>query len=149
MTDLLTPPGTPARVPTSPATARRTPARNGALMALVAMTSVQLGLAVSVGLVDVIGVTGAAWLRLSVAALVLLAVVRPRRAHFTRESLGTTLALGVATGGSRCCSWPPSSGCRWARRARWSSSVRSGSRSSVAVAPPASSRCWRWSGCCC
>ena len=99
MTDLLTPPGTPALVPTSPATARRTPARNGALMALVAMTSVQLGLAVSVGLVDVIGVTGAAWLRLSVAALVLLAVVRPRRAHFTRESLGTTLALGVATGG--------------------------------------------------
>ena len=99
MTDLLTPPGAPAPGPVVASTARRSPARDGALMALVAMTSVQLGLAVSVGLVGVIGVTGAAWLRLSVAALVLLAVVRPRRAHFPRGSLGTTLALGVATGG--------------------------------------------------
>ena len=109
MTDLLTHPGAPVGVPVSrpttvsgPARARRagpTPARSGALMALVAMTSVQLGLAVSVGLIDELGVAGAAWLRLSVAALVLLVVVRPRRAHFTRDALGTTLALGVATGG--------------------------------------------------
>ena len=108
MTDLLTPAGAPARGPagacpasTGPAHpgGRDTHARNGALMALVAMTSVQLGLAVSVGLVDVLGVAGAAWLRLSIAALVLLVVVRPRRAHFTRDALGTTLALGVATGG--------------------------------------------------
>ena len=102
MTDLFSPAGAPRGATTAAAPhpgAPRSPARSGALMALVAMTSVQLGLAVSVGLIDVLGVAGAAWLRLSIAALVLLVVVRPRRAHFTREALGTTLALGVATGG--------------------------------------------------
>ena len=36
--------------------------------------------------------------------------------------------------GSRCSSWPRSPGCRWAPRARWSSSVRSASRWPAAVA---------------
>ena len=103
MTDLLTAPGAPAAAPPAvlptAATSPRRSARTGTLMAVVAMTCVQLGLAVSVGLIDVVGVTGAAWLRLSIAALVLLAVVRPRPSDFTRGSFGTTVALGVATGG--------------------------------------------------
>ena len=42
------------------------------------MLSVQLGGALSVGLFDQLGPAGTAWLRLCVAAAVLLAVVRPR-----------------------------------------------------------------------
>lgn len=99
MTDLLLP--TPRHAPGAARlrAPRRSPARDGVAMALVAMTSVQLGLALSVGLIDAIGVVGAAWLRLSVAALVLLAMVRPQRLHFPQGALRTTVALGIATAG--------------------------------------------------
>ena len=46
--------------------------RVGALMAVGSMLSVQLGLAVSVTMIDEIGAEGAAWLRLMWAALILL-----------------------------------------------------------------------------
>ncbi|MDO9495924.1 MAG: EamA family transporter [Nocardioides sp.] len=72
-------------------------ARAGASMAVVSMLCVQLGLAVSVGLIDDIGAEGAAWLRLSWAGVLVLAVVRPRRDDFTRRSFWTCVALGVVT----------------------------------------------------
>ena len=76
-----------------------TPSRSGAAFALVAMTSVQLGLAVSVGLIDRIGAEGAAWLRLVCAAAILLVLVRPRITTFSRSGLVACLALGVVTAG--------------------------------------------------
>ena len=75
------------------------PARTGASMAVASMLCVQLGLAASVGLIDDIGAAGAAWLRLSWAAVLLLVIVRPRLSMFTPEAWRAGAALGVATGG--------------------------------------------------
>ena len=61
------------------------PTRVGASMAVASMLCVQLGLAVSVGLIDDIGATGTAWLRLFWAGILLLLVVRPRLALYSRE----------------------------------------------------------------
>lgn len=69
----------------------------GAALAVVAMLCVQLGLAVSVGLIDRIGVAGAAWLRLAWAGALFLVVVRPRRSAFTRRTFAACVALGVVT----------------------------------------------------
>ena len=74
-------------------------ARSGALMATASMLCVQLGLALSIGLIDQIGVEGAAWLRLAWAGALLLLIVRPRRAAFTRSTFLTCLLLGVVTAG--------------------------------------------------
>lgn len=74
-------------------------ARAGASMAVVSMLCVQLGLAASVGLIDELGSSGAAWLRLGWAGVLLLLIVRPRPSMFTRESLWAGAALGVATAG--------------------------------------------------
>ena len=68
-------------------------------MALASMLLVQLGLAVSVGLIDRIGAEGTAWLRLAWAGVILLVLVRPRLRTFTRDGLLTTVALGVVTAG--------------------------------------------------
>jgi len=70
---------------------------SGAAMAVVAMLSVQLGLAVSVGLIDRVGVAGAAWLRLVWAGALFLVVVRPRRSAFTRKTFFTCVVLGIVT----------------------------------------------------
>ena len=74
-------------------------ARVGASMAMVSMLCVQLGLAASVGLVDQVGSGGAAWLRLFWAGVILVAVVRPRRAQFNPAALRAGIALGVVTAG--------------------------------------------------
>lgn len=71
--------------------------RTGAGMALIAMLCVQLGIAASVGLFDQIGAEGAACLRLAFAGLILLVLVRPRPAAFSRGSLLAAIALGVVT----------------------------------------------------
>lgn len=68
-------------------------------MATVSMLCVQLGLAVSVGLVDQIGATGAAWLRLFWAAVILVVIVRPRPSHFSAPALRAGISLGVVTAG--------------------------------------------------
>jgi inner membrane transporter RhtA len=68
-------------------------------MALVAMCCVQLGLAVSVGLVDRLGAGGVAWLRLAWAGVVLVAIARPWRTRFSRAALGVCALLGLATAG--------------------------------------------------
>jgi inner membrane transporter RhtA len=68
-------------------------------MATVSMLCVQLGLAVSVGLVDQVGATGAAWLRLFWAGVILLVIVRPRPSDFSRPALRAGIGLGVVTAG--------------------------------------------------
>jgi inner membrane transporter RhtA len=78
---------------------RYTSARAGTAMAVASMTSVQLGIAVSVHLFDDVGVEGAAWLRLTWAGLLLLVLVRPRPSDFTRRSVTAAIALGVVTAG--------------------------------------------------
>ena len=77
----------------------RTPAHIGASMAVASMLCVQLGLAVSVALIDRVGVDGAAWLRLAWAGLLLLVVVRPKRAAFTARAFAACVLLGAVTAG--------------------------------------------------
>jgi inner membrane transporter RhtA len=72
-------------------------ARTGALMAMASMLCVQLGLAIAVTLIDRIGVEGAAWLRLAWAGVLMLVIVRPRPAAFTRSTFGVCVVLGVVT----------------------------------------------------
>jgi inner membrane transporter RhtA len=85
------------RMTTMLAPRRAGSARSGAAMAVGSMLFVQVGLAASVGLFDRIGPQGAAWLRLAWAGVLLLVLVRPRRAGFTRSSLLACVALGVVT----------------------------------------------------
>jgi inner membrane transporter RhtA len=73
--------------------------RTGASMAIASILSVQLGLAVAVGLFDRIGPDGAAWLRLAWAGVLLLVIVRPRPSAFSRRGLVACVALGVVTAG--------------------------------------------------
>jgi inner membrane transporter RhtA len=73
--------------------------RSGALMAVAAMTSVQVGLAASVGLFDEVGPFGVAWLRLAIAGLLLLVIAWPRPSRFTRSSLLACIGLGVVSAG--------------------------------------------------
>lgn len=68
-------------------------------MAMISMLCVQLGLAVSVGLIDQIGAEGAAWLRLVWAGALMLLIVRPRPSSFSRDALRAGIALGVVTAG--------------------------------------------------
>lgn len=77
----------------------RSAARTGASMAVASMLCVQLGLAASIGLIDDIGAPGAAWIRLFWAGILLLVVVRPRLALYSREALWSGAALGVVTAG--------------------------------------------------
>jgi inner membrane transporter RhtA len=79
--------------------ARLTPSRVGASMAVTSMLCVQLGLAVSIGLIERLGAEGVGWLRLCWAGVILLAVARPRLSDFTRTSLRACVALGVVTAG--------------------------------------------------
>ena len=73
--------------------------RSGASMAVTSMVFVQVGLALSIGLIGRIGPEGAAWLRLAWAGVLLLVLVRPRLRSFSRPALLTSVALGVVTAG--------------------------------------------------
>jgi len=72
-------------------------ARVGAGMAMISMLCVQIGLAISVTLIDRIGTEGAAWVRLAWAGVLLLVIVRPRPAAFTRATFTVCVLLGVVT----------------------------------------------------
>ncbi|MDY6995075.1 MAG: EamA family transporter [Actinomycetota bacterium] len=74
-------------------------ARTGALMAVGGMLSLQVGLAISVTLIEDIGVGGVAWLRLAWAGVLFLVIVRPRRVAYTRRSFAMCVLLGVVTAG--------------------------------------------------
>ncbi|WP_245604433.1 EamA family transporter [Nocardioides aequoreus] len=71
----------------------------GALMACAAMLSVQVGLAVSVGLIDLVGAEGAAWLRLVWAGALMLVIGRPWRIRWRREAPVAAVLLGIVTAG--------------------------------------------------
>jgi inner membrane transporter RhtA len=72
-------------------------ARSGAFMAMGSMACVQVGLAIAVTLIDRIGVEGAAWLRLAWAGVLMLVIVRPRPAAFTKKTFLVCVVLGVVT----------------------------------------------------
>src|ERR1700759_437536 len=75
------------------------PARTGALLTLASMTSAQLGLAFSVGLIGQLGALGAASIRLFSAGGIMLAVTRPWRFRYSRAAIRAGVALGLATAG--------------------------------------------------
>lgn len=81
------------------APARSPSAGAGALMTLASMTSAQLGLAASVGLIGQLGALGAASLRLFSAGVIMLAVTRPWRFRYSRAALRAGIILGLATAG--------------------------------------------------
>ena len=65
------------------------------LLVLAAVLSVQVGAAVAKELFPTVGAAGSVFLRLSVAAVVMLAVARPRRAQFSRRTVRYALTLGA------------------------------------------------------
>ena len=66
--------------------------------AVAAMLSVQLGSALSIDLIDTVGPAGTAWLRLTMGAIVFVAVVRPPLRDIRRHDVPGLLGLGVTTG---------------------------------------------------
>lgn len=62
------------------------------------MLSVQLGAALSVGLMETVGPGGTAWLRLTAAAVIFLVIARPPIAAVRRRDLPVLLGLGMTTG---------------------------------------------------
>jgi inner membrane transporter RhtA len=81
-----------------PSTSSRLDALPPWTMAVAAMLSVQLGSALSVGLIDDIGAAGTAWLRLSMGAVIFLLIARPPLRSLRRTDAGPLLGLGVTTG---------------------------------------------------
>lgn len=77
--------------------ATRVPAPPWAL-AVAAMLSVQLGAALSVGLMSEVGPAGTAWLRLTAGALIFLALARPPLRAVRRRDVAPLIGLGVTTG---------------------------------------------------
>lgn len=69
------------------------------LMVLVAIASVQCGSAVARGLFDDLGAAGVTLLRLGLAALLLLAVLRPRLRTWSRDAWRAAALLGVVMAG--------------------------------------------------
>lgn len=72
-------------------------------LAVVAMLSVQLGAAISVGLFDDIGVAGTAWLRLTIGAVGFILIARPRYWAWTWCQMRGPVLLGVVTAGMTLC----------------------------------------------
>jgi inner membrane transporter RhtA len=68
------------------------------LLAVAAMSTVQLGSALSLGLINSVGPAGTAWLRLSIGALIFLMVARPPLRSVRRRDVPALLGLGVTTG---------------------------------------------------
>jgi inner membrane transporter RhtA len=66
--------------------------------AVVAMLSIQLGSALAITLFPVVGPAGTAWLRLSLGAIILILLVRPRWRAIRRHNLPGLLGLGLGTG---------------------------------------------------
>ncbi|MEV4615111.1 EamA family transporter [Kitasatospora sp. NPDC049258] len=69
------------------------------LLCVVSMFAVQLGIAASKPLFGLLGVGGATFLRLALAAGLLLTVTRPRLRGRSRRDLGLAVLLGVASAG--------------------------------------------------
>ncbi|MFH8573687.1 EamA family transporter [Streptomyces sp. NPDC017993] len=78
---------------------RLPPSTSGALMAVASMSTIQLGLALSVPLVDQLGALGTTGLRLAWAGVLLLVLVRPRLRDFTGRDLWACTMLGSVSAG--------------------------------------------------
>jgi inner membrane transporter RhtA len=87
-------PATPSR-PAAASGVGPTHVRQGVQLALVSMLSVQIGIALSVGLMDRLGVEAVAWLRLSWAGLLMLLLGRPWRLRLSRSGWLAGAALGL------------------------------------------------------
>lgn len=73
------------------------------LLVLVGAASIQFGAAFAAKLFPRVGPEGAVTLRLVIAAVVMLAVIRPKVRGRSRADLLTVLGLGVALGGMNLC----------------------------------------------
>src|SRR5512144_1673314 len=71
----------------------------GVLFALCSIFIVQIGAAASTAMFARIGPAGTAWLRLCWAALIFVAVARPRLANFRQRDMAAAVLLGVVSGG--------------------------------------------------
>lgn len=69
------------------------------LLALTSIVSIQLSIAASTYLFDLVGVAGTAWLRLVFAAMFVLVLVRPRLHEMPGRVLRAGALLGVVTAG--------------------------------------------------
>lgn len=67
-------------------------------LAMTAILSIQLGSALSVHLIEETGPAGTAWLRLSMGAIILLAIARPPLRSVRRGDVLPLLGLGITTG---------------------------------------------------
>src|SRR5581483_6027374 len=67
-------------------------------LAVAAMLSVQLGSALSVDLIAMVGPAGTAWLRLSMGALIFLTLARPPLRAIRPRDVPALLALGITSG---------------------------------------------------
>jgi inner membrane transporter RhtA len=67
-------------------------------LAVTAMLSVQLSSALAIPLISTVGPAGTAWLRLSMGAVIFLALARPPVRAVRRRDVPALLGLGVATG---------------------------------------------------
>lgn len=68
------------------------------LLAVTSILSVQLGSALSVGVIDQVGPAGTAWLRLTMGAVIFLVITRPPLRSVRRADVPAVVALGVTTG---------------------------------------------------
>jgi inner membrane transporter RhtA len=66
-------------------------------LAVVAMFSVQVGAAISVGLFDDIGVAGTAWLRITLGAIGFVLIARPRYWKWSLRELRAPILLGLVS----------------------------------------------------
>ena len=66
-------------------------------LAVVAMFSVQVGAAISVGLFDDIGVAGTAWLRITLGAIGFVLIARPRYWQWSLRELRAPILLGLVS----------------------------------------------------
>ncbi|MGK9237182.1 EamA family transporter [Inquilinus limosus] len=74
-----------------------------ALMAVGAMTSVQLGAALATPTLESFGPMGTTWLRLAWAALLLALVTRPKLLSYSRAQWRGAILLGAAMAGMTLC----------------------------------------------
>lgn len=70
----------------------------GPALAIAAMVSVQLGAALSTHLFEAVTPAGSTWLRVAIAAVILLAIIRPSLRSIPRKALLSTTLLGAMTG---------------------------------------------------
>ncbi|TGO06682.1 EamA family transporter [Serinibacter arcticus] len=91
----MNPPGTPQQ----PGLARRGGSGVGAVMVLGSCLSLQVGAAFAAQLFPALGPGGTTFLRLGIAALVLLVVLRPRVRAWNRSQWLAILGLGLALAG--------------------------------------------------